>query len=56
MFLFWGKSDNETKIWIAKKLKKINKNCELKIVKSDHFAYLKKDAEFNNYVLRFLCG
>lgn len=56
MFLFWGKYDTETKIWIAKKLKKLNKNCELKIVKSDHFAYLKKDAEFNNFVMRFLCN
>ncbi len=56
MFLFWGKRDRETKIWISKKLKKLNKNCELKIVKSDHFAYLKKEAEFNNLVMRFLCG
>ena len=55
MFLFWGKDDSETKIWIAKKLKKLNKNCELKIVKSDHFAYLKKDAELNNFVVRNLC-
>jgi len=54
MFLFWGKYDTDTKIWIAKRLKNLNKNCELKIVKSDHFAYLKKDAEFNNLVMRFL--
>lgn len=56
MFLFWGKNDTETKIWIAKKLKKLNKNCELKIVKSDHFAYLKKEVEFNNFVVRNLCN
>jgi len=55
MFLFWGKDDKETKIWIAKKLKKLNENCELKIVKSDHFAYLKKESEFNNFVVRNLC-
>ena len=56
MLLFWGKSDQETKIWIAKKLKKFNKNCVLKIVKSDHFAYLKKESEFNNFVVRNLCN
>ncbi len=56
MFLFWGKEDCETKIWIAKRLKNLNKNCELKIVKSDHFAYLKKDSEFNNFVVRNLCN
>jgi len=55
IFLFWGKVDSETKIWIAKKLKKVNKNCTLKIVKSDHFAYLKKESEFNNFVVRNLC-
>ena len=55
MFLFWGKDDKETKIWIAKKLKKLNENCVLKIVKSDHFAYLKKESEFNNFVVRNLC-
>ena len=56
MFLFWGKDDSETKIWIAKKLKKLNKNCELKIVKSDHFAYIKKEAEFNNFIMRNICN
>lgn len=56
MFLFWGTKDKETKPWIAKKLKKINKNSILKFVDDDHFAYLKKDAEFNNCVVRFLCG
>ena len=56
MFLFWGKEDKETKPWIAKKLKKINKNCKVIFVKSDHFAYLKSNAKFNNLVVRFLCG
>ena len=56
MFLFWGKNDKETKPWIAKKLKKLNKKCTLKFTKSDHFTYLKKDAEFNNFAVRFLCN
>lgn len=56
MFLFWGKFDNETGIWIAKKLKKINTNCELEIKNGGHFAYLDFNAEFNNRVVRFLCG
>lgn len=56
MFLFWGKHDKETKLWVAKKLKKLNKNCTLKFTTSDHFAYLKKAAEFNNSVMRFLCN
>lgn len=56
VYLFWGKRDQETKIWIAKKLKKFNKNHISKFVDSDHFAYLKKDAEFNRFVLEFLCS
>lgn len=56
MFLFWGKNDKETKPNIAKFLKRKNKNCKLKFVNSDHFAYLKLDAEFNNCCVRFLCS
>ena len=54
MLLFWGKQDKETKPWIAKKLKKINRDVKTIFVDSDHFAYLNKSAEFNNSVVRFL--
>ena len=53
MLLFWGKFDRETKFWIAKLLKKVN-NAKLILTKSDHFAYLKYEALFNNAVLDFL--
>ena len=53
MLLFWGKHDKETKIWIAKKLKREN-NAKLIVTKFDHFAYLKENARFNNEVLNFL--
>lgn len=56
MFLFWGKHDSETKPFIAKFLKKKNKNCTLKFVNSNHFAYLNFNAEFNNFVVRNLCN
>lgn len=56
MLLFWGKYDKETKPFIAKYLKRKNKNCKLKFVKSNHFAYLNFDAEFNNFCVRFLCS
>lgn len=53
MLLFWGKHDNETKLWIAKFLKKIN-NAKFILTKGNHFAYLKYEALFNNAVLEFL--
>ena len=53
LLLFWGKFDFETKLWIAKKLKH-NNNVKLTVTKSDHFAYLKQSANFNNSVIKFL--
>ncbi len=53
MLLFWGNKDYETKLWIAKKIKKLN-NAKLLVTESDHFAYLKQSALFNNAVLEFL--
>ncbi len=53
MLLFWGKKDKETKFWIAKYLFKHN-NAKLTTTKSDHFAYIKESALFNNAVLKFL--
>ncbi len=53
MLLFWGNRDYETKLWIAKKLKKHN-NAKLIVTESDHFAYLKQSALFNNAVVEFL--
>lgn len=53
ILLFWGKHDKETKLWIAKEIKKQNK-ANLIVTNSDHFAYLKENALFNNVVLKFL--
>ena len=53
MLLFWGKNDTSTKLWIAKKIKKINK-CELIVSKSDHFAYLKDNVKFCHYAINFM--
>lgn len=56
ILLFWGRFDHETPLWIAKKIKKINKkNATLIITKDGHFAYLKQNAYFNNLVVNFLC-
>lgn len=55
LLLFWGKSDHETPVWIAKKIYKLNKqNAQLFVTNSDHFAYLKQSAIFDNLVVNFL--
>lgn len=53
VLIFWGKNDKDTKLWIAKKLKKENKSKVI-LTNSDHFAYLKMNALFNHSVLEFL--
>lgn len=55
VMLFWGKYDKDTKLWIAKNIKRKNK-AKLYIVESDHFAYLKHNHQFNHYVVEFLNG
>lgn len=52
ILLFWGTRDTETKIWIAKLIKKYN---HVKLIKtnSDHFAYLKLNSLFNHNVVEF---
>ncbi len=52
--LFWGKRDQETPLWIAKKINK-NNNSKLIITSADHFAYIKMNALFNNEIRNFLC-
>lgn len=55
LLLFWGKSDKETPIWIAKKILKNNQdNAKLFVTNSDHFAYLKENVLFNNLAVKFL--
>ena len=55
LLLFWGKYDHETPVWIAKKIYKLNKqNAQLFVANSDHFAYLKQSAIFDNLVVNFL--
>lgn len=53
MLIFWGKNDKDTRFWIAKYLYKHN-NAKLISTNSDHFAYIKENAFFNNAVLKFL--
>lgn len=53
MLLFWGDKDKETKLWIAKKLKKQN-NTKLIKVPGGHFAYLTHSSLFNHEVKEFL--
>jgi len=53
ILLFWGKFDLDTKLLTAKKMKRKNM-AKLIITNSDHFAYLKLSAHFNNEVIKFL--
>ncbi len=53
VLLYWGNKDYETKIWIAKYLKKHN-NTKIITTKGDHFVFLKKYIEFNHIVTNFI--
>lgn len=53
ILLFWGTRDKETKLWIAKKIKKVN-HAKLITTKLDHFAYIKENSYFNHCVIKFL--
>ena len=53
ILLFWGKNDLDTKLWIAKLIKKHN-IAELIPTVGDHFAYLKLNSLFNHEVKNFL--
>ena len=53
MLLFWGTKDRETKLWIAKFLKKVN-NADLIITKGGHFTFLEHNSMFNHEVLKFI--
>ncbi len=55
ILLFWGKFDKETPIWIAHEIIKKNKHqTRIYVANSDHFAYLKQNAIFNNFLVNFL--
>ena len=53
ILLFWGAKDRDTKLWIAKKIKKVNDAILIK-TKSDHFAYIKENSYFNHCIIKFL--
>lgn len=53
ILLFWGTKDRDTKLWIAKKIKKAN-NAVLITTKSDHFAYIKENSYFNHCIIKFM--
>ena len=45
--IIWGKKDKETKLYMAKKLKKLIKNSKLVVFKdAGHFSYLDKPLDF----------
>ena len=53
--IVWGNEDNETKMFMAKKLKKLIKNSELKIIDgAGHFSFLDKPVEFTIILDTFL--
>jgi len=52
ILIFWGLKDTDTKFWIAKKIKHQN-NAILIKTKSDHFAYLKLNQQFNHSIVKF---
>lgn len=54
--IIWGKKDNITPVYMAKKLNKIIKNSKLLFFDGGHFCYLENDFLFNNTVLEFLKG
>lgn len=56
VMLFWGKDDNITPLYMAKKMNKLIKNSTLFIENGGHFAYLENDFSFNNKVLEFFKG
>ncbi len=50
----WGRQDRTTPIWMAKKLHKLIKNSQLKIIRGGHFCYLDSAREFVNFCDDFL--
>ena len=53
--IIWGDKDKETKIYMAKKLKKLIKNSNLKIIKNaGHFSFLDKPFQFAIILDKFL--
>lgn len=54
MLLFWGQSDKETSVKVAKYIKRQNKNANLVIKKkAGHFAYIVYNFEFNKLCIDF---
>lgn len=56
VLLFWGKNDNQTPLYMAKKLNKIIKNSWLIVESGSHFCYIENDFLFCNKVLEFFKG
>lgn len=52
ILLFWGKKDHETRLWIARKIKKQN-NAKLFVSRFSHFAYLDDNEMFNHLTMEF---
>lgn len=56
VLIYWGKNDDITPLYMAKKLKKLIKNSNLIIENGGHFCYLENDFSFCNLVLEFFKG
>ncbi|MCQ2564729.1 MAG: alpha/beta hydrolase [Clostridia bacterium] len=52
VLLFWGKRDTETPMWICRHIFKHNKATKI-VTNSNHFAYIKETALFNNALTKF---
>lgn len=53
--LFWGSQDDQTPMYMAKRMKKLIKNSKLVVVKgASHFAYMEEKLQFYFAVSQFL--
>lgn len=52
--IVWGKEDQETPLYMAKRLNKLIKNSRLEIIDGGHFAFMEYSLEFFSIVYQFL--
>ncbi|MCL2675187.1 MAG: alpha/beta hydrolase [Firmicutes bacterium] len=52
--LIWGKNDKETPLYMAKRIKRVVKDCGLVVLEGGHFAYLENSRQFCAIVRNFV--